>query len=393
MREYFNYFLFVFTLIFGVVFYDLIGQIFGFSYMDEILCAVLFLNWIAYGRKDAIEFLILGGVFLFYLIWSLSFPHNVSSAIWMDFLIEIKPFIAFYSVLYTSCYININHRRKIKNLCLILASFLLPVGILGFGGTGVMIDMGGHARFATMCIVLGTCYVYFSERENKDLWIALLIFAIGLMSTRSKMFGFFVIYAGIMFVWHKKWAKKLFTIRNLLLLLFISVTALYFAWAKIAYYFIEGDEAGFARPVLYHGMFRILNDYPVFGTGFGSYACHASAVWYSPLYLKYVSESSELMRGLYLSDTYYPCLAQFGFVGIAFYVSFWVKRLFQSVEIRRKDIVSYKMIVVITIFFIIESVADSTFTHNRGMVMMMMLALFLKPIYKKHQKLKVFKNS
>ena len=37
--------------------------------------------------------------------------------------------------------------------------------------------------------------------------------------------------------------------------------------------------------------------------------------------------------------------------------------------------------ILIFIFFIIESIADSTFTHNRGMVMLMLLAIILNNKY------------
>ena len=39
------------------------------------------------------------------------------------------------------------------------------------------------------------------------------------------------------------------------------------------------------------------------------------------------------------------------------------------------------MTILIFIFFIIESIADSTFTHNRGMVMLMLLAIILNNKY------------
>ena len=41
----------------------------------------------------------------------------------------------------------------------------------------------------------------------------------------------------------------------------------------------------------------------------------------------------------------------------------------------------FKLTILIFIFFIIESIADSTFTHNRGMVMLMLLAVILNNKY------------
>ena len=58
---------------------------------------------------------------------------------------------------------------------------------------------------------------------------------------------------------------------------------------------------------------------------------------------------------------------------------FW-KKTYNKAKIQLKsmgDVYSYKIILLIIIFFFIESIADSTITNNRGVFMMMILALFL----------------
>ena len=47
-------------------------------------------------------------------------------------------------------------------------------------------------------------------------------------------------------------------------------------------------------------------------------------------------------------------------------------------RLRKGDVFSFKLIVLITLFFVIESVSDSTYTNNRGMVMFMLLAVLCK---------------
>lgn len=378
-----NYYFMLFCILFGCIFYDLIGKLTNFTYTDEIITLFLFIYWIVNGNKQAKEFYIAILIFIFYLIISLNFPHNKSAAIWMDFFIEIKPFIAFYTVYNLNLYIAPKHRRRICRLCMVSSILLLPIGVINLGGGEYMNAFGGHARFATINIILGTTYLYYSHRTKRDLYIALVIYSVGILSLRSKMFGFFTLFGCVMFLWNKLNAKHLLSLRTLALGSLAAMVVVFAAWEKITYYFVEGTMAQsmFARPYLYMKSWEILNDYPLFGSGLGSFATHASAVYYSPLYMTYkMYLNYEIGNGLFISDTFFPALAQFGYVGILIFVCFWKRRLNQAIKNMRitKDVFPFKIVIVIIGFFFMESIADSTFTHNRGMIMMMLLALFLK---------------
>lgn len=378
-----NFYFIIFCILFGCVFYDFIGISFSFTYTDELIATFLFLYWLAIGKKQTKEFYIVIFIFIFYLIGALFFPHNKQAAIWMDFFIEIKPFIAFYTVYNLNLYISPKHRRKICRLCIILSILLLPIGLINPGGGIYMNALGGHARFATIHIILGTTYLYYSHRTKRDLYIALLIYSIGLLSLRSKMFGFFTLFTCVMFLWSKLSNKHLLSLRTLFLGSLAAVAIVFVAWEKISFYFVEGTiaQSMYARPYLYMKSWEILNDYPLFGSGLGSYATYASAVYYSPLYMRYkMYLNYEIGNGLFICDTFFPALAQFGYIGILLFICFWKKRIDQAIKNMRitKDVFPFKIVIVIIGFFFMESIADSTFTHNRGMIMMMLLALFLK---------------
>lgn len=380
-----NCYFIVVTLVFGVIFYDFIQKETGFSYIDEIITLML----VAYtcskrkvrSTKELYIFIV---VVLFYLLYSLFNPHNVTVAIFIDFFIQIKPFIAFYCIWLISFDIPDKYRKKICKICIYLSLLILPIGIISPGGGGLMRQFCGHSRYATMSIVLGTTYLFFSERRKKDLYITLLIYSIGLLSLRSKMFGFYAAYIGIMFLWKKiPRYKCILSPKTMILFSIIILGVLYVAREKIFFYFVAGVNAEnmFARPLLYVKAIEILNDYPLLGTGFGSYATHASALYYSPLYFSYgLYLSQEIGQGLFISDTYFPVFAQFGYVGFALFLLFWRERytVAKNNYIQTGDMLPFKMVMLIIIFFFIESIADSTFTHNRGMYMMMLLALFLK---------------
>lgn len=247
-------------------------------------------------------------------------------------------------------------------------------------------DNGGYSRYATIMIVLGTTYIIYSRQYKRKLYITLVIYSIGLLSLRSKMFGFYIAFVCVMFLWKKVSVKKLVSLKMVILFSFMIIAVIYVAKEKIEFYFIDGLFADnmFARPLLYVKAIDILNDFPFFGTGFGSYATFASAEYYSPLYYTYdLYISPEIGRGLYISDSYFPVFAQFGYVGFVLFVCFWFRLLKiakTNFEIYNNELL-FKLTILIFIFFIIESIADSTFTHNRGMVMLMLLAIILNNKY------------
>ena len=86
----------LFSLIFGVVFYDLIQNKTGFSYIDEFISLFLVIYLCLCKKKQAgKELYFFIAIAFFYLIFSLLFPHNVTASIFTDFFIQIKPFFAF----------------------------------------------------------------------------------------------------------------------------------------------------------------------------------------------------------------------------------------------------------------------------------------------------------
>ena len=77
---------------------------------------------------------------------------------------------------------------------------------------------------------------------------------------------------------------------------------------------------------------------------------------------------------IFICDAFYPELAQFGVVGIFLYILFWysVVRKHTSVSIQASA-----YIWMVFLFFLIEGIADSTFTHNRGLFILIILALMM----------------
>ena len=100
----------------------------------------------------------------------------------------------------------------------------------------------------------------------------------------------------------------------------------------------------------------------------------------------------------FAADTFFPALAQYGFIGIFLFYMFWRTR-FKEAKLyfgnSPQFIVHYKLCITIIIFFFIESLADSTFTQNRGMFMMGLLGIILnegKSLYSQNKNFKTEYN-
>jgi len=382
----FGFILLCTTLILGVVLYDFISKVFHFTFIDELITFVLFAEWFFNGKKQK-EFFFFLCIALFYLLYSLFFPMNVKNAILVDFFIQVKPFIAFYATYNLTFSFSKSQRQFLCKLCTFFAVSLLLIGVAGILGSGTMYDLCGHpSRFATMCTAVAMTYLYFSPDTVHSKIKSLLFLMIGLLSLRSKIFGFFPIFVLIIFFGDKMVRKFHFlSIKTIAIFSILILAGLFFAWDKFEFYFIYGSshdiENMFARPLMYQKAIEILKDYPLLGTGLGSYGTYASAIYYSPLYTKYgLIYNYSIGRGMFISDAFYPSLAQFGLIGISLFFTFWKKRVQESIKIMRQfhSPFTFQFIALLTIFFIIESVADSTFTHNRGMYMLMLMAVCLK---------------
>jgi hypothetical protein len=387
-RQFFN--LTVFTLLFGVMFYDVI-HVLGFSYVDEI-CAVLLLILLGYKvfHTKTWEFnrmfLAVSGLFFFYLIYSIAIRANTTGAILTDFVIQIKPYLAFFCVYAIHPKLTENQRKIIRQLIILCSLYVLIVGVAYLYYYDIIQFTFGHmSRLATASSILALLYLYCSDYTKTDKIIFILLLSLGILSGRSKHFGFFAICMLTMFYFNESFRMKL-NLKNSVFIIIAAALALFVAREKIYYYFITGgfgdgrapDEL-YARMALYYFSLQIFVDYLPFGSGFGTYATYASAVSYSPVYTKYGMEN---MGGLtkdepdFVADTYYPVLAQFGIFGVILFFTFWIHLAKKAIKAYDRNCQKEATIaLIIIIFFTIECTSDATITHNRGMFIMMLLGL------------------
>ncbi|MDH6534534.1 O-antigen ligase domain-containing protein [Parabacteroides sp. 52] len=390
IQEFINknfYYLFLFTLIFGVMFYDAIR----FNYTDEIcvlLLLVLYVYHVVQTKNWEFSklFLVVLAVFVFYLGYSFWIGSNAKKAIVMDFIIQIKPYLGFFCAYSIAPRFNKSQKLILQQIVIIFTLYLLGIGIMSLVNGDIMDLLLGHeSRFATAVSILALLYLYSVDYSVKDKFFFILILAIGLFSTRSKFYGFLAISIFMVIYINDKFRLQ-FNLKNTLFLLVAVAGTLFVAREKIYYYFVEGGFGSgrevddlYARMALYYYSIPLFVDYFPFGSGFATYATFTSGEYYSPIYGKY---GMDRMHGLteadpaFIADTYYPALAQFGVVGVVLFFLFWIHLLKKTVGVFKwgynKEAV---LMLLVIVFFLIECTSDATITHNRGVFMMMFLGL------------------
>lgn len=393
LREYIDkhfFYLLIFTLIFGVLFYDTLG----ITFTDEI-CAIITL--VLYGfhifhtPKWEINklFIFTLLIFLFYFCYSFYIKSNIKIAIITDFIIQIKPYLGFFCIYAITPRLDKKKKIVLQCICIFFAFYLFILGICDLFNSGIITSVMDHpSRYATAVSIIAILFLYTSDYTLKNKIIFLLLLSIGLISGRSKFYGFFIICSFIIFYITDNFKLKL-NIKNILYLSIALGLVFLVTKDKFYLYFIQGgfgegkgETDLFARMALYYFSTDIIADYFPFGSGFGSYATFASAEYYSPLYEKY---NINLVYGLskdfnsFISDTYYPALAQFGIVGVTLFFAFWLRIIKNAIMWHniQPNSQHFSIIILIVSFFLIECTTDSTFTHNRGLFMMMLLGLVM----------------
>jgi hypothetical protein len=389
-KYFFAFFLFIY--VFGLLFYNTIALATHFEGTDELCLLALVMGYVyvVFADKDwriNRVFLFTLGVFLFYLIYSFSIHSNRPAGILMDFLIQMKPYLAFFCVYQLKPRLDDKQKLLLNQACLLVwFAWLLPIGVLGAINDKFFFAIVAHpTNFAASVAVTSLLYLFSSPFRLRDRLIFIGLLALGLLSGRSKFFGFFVL-ASAFALYFTNPRRIRFSFLNVILGLVALALVLLVAKTKIEFYFMQGltgdaEPDYIARFALYANALPILEDYFPFGSGLASYATYTSGVYYSPIYTKYgISSVWGLSKNYhsFISDTYYPSLAQFGWVGVFLYLSFWVYIVHKALSLGAARSPKYfVMALSIICFFLIESVADSTFTGNRGLVMMMLLGYLM----------------
>lgn len=357
----------------------------NFDRSDEILTVLLLLyaitkqRFLVKEKKRMMEINIYIGLMIFYLVYSMTIRVTTTRGIMLDILQQLRPYAVFYLTWMMAPQFSPKQQKRIK--WVMLLSFFGYLFAFKFKAS-LVTPYGGEESAALGQIALCCAMIYylFSKQTKWNRNIAIVIMLLGLVSGKSKYFGECVCFiALVMFVKSK---INFTSVSTLLKVVALGVVVLFFTWTKFNAYYVEGfqeDVQDMARPITYQtGMKIMFHDYIPFGSGLGSFGTAAAAKEYSPLYFKYnLNEIWGLdpTNPMFLADAFYPTLAEYGIVGLFFFLWFWKRRLWEANKI--PNLIYYRMALMCILALALESTADSSYLSGKGMGYFMILALCL----------------
>ena len=363
-----------------ILFYDMIND-----YVDEVMTLVLVLFTLtkltkrssSKAQREIVVYVILVAL---YFVYSMSLKINGINALLLDIQQQVRPYVVFYCTYLLAP----TFARWQKNIMIsILIACIVVYLALSFAGIKVASYGLATPAIGQSSLMLAMLFLFCNGDRMENKWIALAIVSVGLLSGKSKFYGEYIAFIGIFFFLKNK--LNMGSAKSVLQVLLVCGVVLFFTWTKFNVYYVEGFtklEQGQmqARPASYDVAGQIiLQDYVPLGSGFASFGTNAAAVHYSPLYYKYkLDEIWGLSpdNPMFLADAYYPTLAEFGLVGIFFFLWFWVRR-YKEVN-SKKERVYYKIGLMCIIALALESTADTSYLSGKGMGYFMLLAMCIR---------------
>lgn len=357
----------------------------NFDWSDEILTVALLgyafmkQRFLVKDKGRTTEINIYIGLMIFYLVYSLLIQVTTFRGVYLDLLQQLRPYAVFYLTWMMAPDFSPKQKKRIKWVMLLsflgyLTAFKLKPSLVNpYGGE----ESAALGQIALCCAMV---YYLFSKQTKRNRNIAILIMLLGLISGKSKYFGECVVFIALVIFVKSK--INFASVSTLLKVAALGCVVIFFTWTKFNAYYVEGfqdDAQEMARPLTYEtGMKIMFQDYIPFGSGLGSFGTAAAAKEYSPLYYDY---KLDMVWGLtpenpmFLADAFYPTLAEFGIVGLFFFLWFWKRRLWECNKI--PNIVYYRMALMAILALALESTADSSYLSGKGMGYFMVLALCL----------------
>lgn len=349
----------------------------GFSSIDEAMTIILFLFTLLMCRKRYInrkpskEFIVCLGIIAFYFVYSLIWGVNVLGGILLDLMQEVRP----YTIIFCTWILNPQFSKKQKKWMLATMVLTLASWII-YHPDSIENRSAEFPVLGQLAICTGLSWYLLTKQTKRNRNIALLLVLTGMLAPKFKFMGEVVCF--IAFIYFLKKRLNFRSPKTILYCTVIATIVLTVTWTRFDAYYVSGlNNEYLARPMTYKTSLKILCDYLPFGPGFGTFACNGAWKFYSPLYYKYnLNDIWGLDEGGgFICDAYYPTLAQFGIVGVFFFLWFW-KRRFKEINVIQ-DMRYYRVAMITVCCLAIEQMADSSWLSGKGMGYCMLLALCL----------------
>ncbi|MDE7471090.1 MAG: hypothetical protein K2M57_06570 [Paramuribaculum sp.] len=383
--------------IFAASFALLIPSVTVAGYADEIAAMLLFLlatgdaivngNWRKY-RLLWVAVAIMGC----YAVYSvIAKNYNTASAILADSVIQVKSVVCLAVFMGIKPRLTETDRAVLKWIaitnCLICTGVLmmspmlvkLLLGHVSYGGINIFLSVAVYLLCSTNRL---------GDISTKDKLTATLMLTGGVLCTRAKFYGEYVIFIAFMVSGDVNLTSRLKPkyILTAAVTLILTVAA---GWDKLTYYFLSNAQGrfdpeameSFARPVLYAtGAMIMIDQFPL-GSGLASFASYKSSTPYSGLYAEYGIDKVYGLSEAYPSficDAYYPSLAQMGVAGVALFTALIVYVMKQLLKLIRRTpaLPGYFTTGCLCVcFLLIESIANTTMVQAAGVTAMSVIGI------------------
>ena len=165
IAHHYFFYLFAFTLFFGVSLYHTAAL--GFTVELSGILLLIFYGLFLYLTKQR-NFhpaaIIILTVLLLYLGYSFYLSHNKPQALLLDFLIQLKPYITFFIVSQLAPSLSDMQKQQMARLCLLLWLLFLPIGAYGLFLPDVYRSvMNRPENFVAAVASLSLVYLYCSR--------------------------------------------------------------------------------------------------------------------------------------------------------------------------------------------------------------------------------------
>lgn len=384
MKQIANFFTLYWCIYFPtcIAYNDAVGW---FSSVDEAMTGILVIytfmmksNW-SLNKEPWKEFYTFIGILFFFTVYGLMFGRNVAGGVWLDFIQELRP----YSIIYCTWILNPQFTERQKKWMLGTIVITLFSWIYYHPTSAFEAQYGIQAEFPVLgqlAICTGMSWYLLTEDNQRNKYIALALVLTGMIAPKFKFLGEVMCFIYLLFFLKKRMYFK--SPKTMWTIALLMAAVLFVTWERFDAYYISGwsgtgASGRMARPETYKTAIQMLWDYFPFGSGMGSFACNGAWRYYSPIYYEY---NLNTVWGLdegggFICDAYYPTLAQFGVVGLFFFIVFWKRRLIAFNEI--EDMRYYRVAFMAFFCLAIEQTADSSWLSGKGMGYCMLIALCL----------------
>lgn len=223
--------------------------------------------------------------------------------------------------------------------------------------------VNGINRLSFCGLIVFCCSIIIADYKKRDILYLMIGILALILQGLSKSYGAALLIV-IIYTWILKFQKKI----RLLGIVTAGILSMLLVWDEIYYYYIEGIEREFPRPMAFLKGAEIANEYFPLGTGWGTFGTYYAVKVYSPVYIKLGWENHSMLGRVngpqFLMDTYWPGIyAEAGWIGLVGIIIIMGALLFCILNMFKFDKKIYAASLLAYGFMFITTIESTSFAH------------------------------